>query len=232
MNWAADSPVRYLALKIQYFAISCLKWFEQTMYMMGWWALNNKGFVKSKEPYLSTFLRCKKVLTPQSALVLLHHQMLSPEFCMTIMSELFHQLFLGIVTGLRNLRVSAMGWPRVWVQVGFVQPSPYPYPSHGLAGLPKIFKLHSKMSSTVLKLVTIAFDLHHYPLHCVGTLKHKKKVSKSPWLPLSHNWLTYFDVFTVLFHSSKMPAHMPLPSNERCRHYFSLLKELRQLQRS
>jgi len=147
-------------------------------------------------------------------------------------TTIYISILLGIVTGLRNPRVSAAGWPRVRVWVGFVQPLPYPYPSHGLAGLPKRFKLHSKMSSTVLKLVTVAFDLHHYPVHCIGTLKHKKKVSKSPWLPLSHNWLTYFNVFTVLFHSSKMPAHMPLPSNERCRHYFSLLKELMQLRRA
>jgi len=35
---------------------------------------------------------------------------------------------LGIVTGTRNPRVSAAGWPGVRVRVGFIQPSPYPYP--------------------------------------------------------------------------------------------------------
>jgi len=45
---------------------------------------------------------------------------------------------LGIVTGLRNPQVSATGWPGVWVRVGFIQSSPYPYPLQGLAGQPEI----------------------------------------------------------------------------------------------
>jgi len=88
------------------------------------------------------------------------------------------------------------------------------------------------MSSTTLKLVIVAFDLHHCPLLCIGTLKHKKKVSKGPQLSVSYNWLTYFNLFTVLFHCQDASTHiaaMPLPSNERCRHCFSLLKGLRQV---
>jgi len=45
---------------------------------------------------------------------------------------------VGIVTGLRNPRVSAAGLPGVRVRVGFIQPSPNPYPQRRLAGWPEV----------------------------------------------------------------------------------------------
>ena len=44
--------------------------------------------------------------------------------------------WVGIGTGLRNPWVSAAGWPGVRVRVGFIQPSPNPYPPNGLTGYP------------------------------------------------------------------------------------------------
>jgi len=78
---------------------------------------------------------------------------------------------VGIGMGLRNPWVSAAGWPGVGVQVGFIQPSPNPYPPQRVDGLPRKFKLRSKRDQTACSLFFQPLSPPTIVLHGLETKK-------------------------------------------------------------